>query len=160
MSLDVALRAATVEDAPSVAEVIRSSRKAFVPYAPLEHTDAEVDQWVLETLIPSGGVAVACVGVEIVGVLAMSRESNVGWIDQLYIAPRYVGQGMGSRLLDHAVATLGLPVRLHTFQANTRSRLFYERYGFKAVSLGDGSTNEEGCPDVLYELTVLPKPGA
>ena len=30
-------------------------------------------------------------------------------------------------------------------------RDFYERWGFKAVRFGDGSGNEEKCPDVLYE---------
>lgn len=158
MHLDVALRAATVEDAMSVAEVIRSSRQAFLPYARPAHTGAEVDRWALNTLIPLGGVTVACVGTEVVGVLATSRKSNVGWIEQLYVGPDYVGQGIGSQLLDYALAKLGLPVRLYTFQDNTRSRSFYERRGFKPVSLGDGSANEEGCPDVLYELTVEEQP--
>lgn len=40
--MGVALRAATVEDAPQTAEVLLSSRMAFLPYAPLVHTDAEV----------------------------------------------------------------------------------------------------------------------
>jgi putative addiction module component (TIGR02574 family) len=43
-------------------------------------------------------------------------------------------------------------VRLYTFQANTRARSFWERHGFKAIAYSDGSTNEERCPDVLYEL--------
>ena len=28
---------------------------------------------------------------------------------------------------------------------------FYERHDFRILELGDGSGNEEGCPDVLYE---------
>jgi ribosomal protein S18 acetylase RimI-like enzyme len=47
---------------------------------------------------------------------------------------------------------LALPVRLCTFQANVRARSFYERHGFKAIAFGDGNSNEERCPDVLYEL--------
>ncbi|MGE3511045.1 MAG: histone acetyltransferase, partial [Vicinamibacterales bacterium] len=30
-------------------------------------------------------------------------------------------------------------------------RVFYERHGFVAVAFGDGSGNEERCPDILYE---------
>lgn len=150
--MSTVLRAATFEDAPSVAEVILSSRKTFLPYAPLAHTDAEVRQWVRGVLLPSGGVTVACVAGAVVGVLAVARESNVSWINQMYIAPSHTELGIGSRLLAHALALLELPVRLYTFQANTRARSFYERHGFKAIAFSDGSSNEERCPDVLYEL--------
>ena len=43
------------------------------------------------------------------------------------------------------------PIRLYTFQENQRARAFYERRGFNAVKLSDGSGNEEKCPDILYE---------
>jgi GNAT superfamily N-acetyltransferase len=158
--MSVALRTATAEDAPRVAEVLLSSRKAFLPYACSARSDAEVQQWVREALIPAGGVTVACSGAAVVGVLATARESSVSWVNQLYIAPNHVGQGIGSRLLGHALASLALPVRLYTFQANTRARSFYERHGFKAVAFGDGSANEEHCPDVLYELASSANAGA
>ncbi|MGH7489525.1 MAG: GNAT family N-acetyltransferase [bacterium] len=154
------MRAATAEDAPHVAEVLLSSRKAFLPYACSAHTDNEVHQWVRETLIPSGGVTVACVGTSIVGVLSTERASSVSWVNQLYIAPSHVGQSIGSRLLGHALALLASPVQLYTFQANTRARSFYERHGFKAIAFGDGSANEEHCPDVLYKLTSSARAGA
>lgn len=158
--MSIALRAATAEDASHVAEVLLSSRKAFLPYARLAHSDAEVRQWVREVLIRSGGVSVACVGLSVVGVLATARESEVSWINQLYLAPGHVGQGIGTRLLAHALQSLPSPVRLYTFQANERARSFYERHGFKAIAFTDGSANEEQCPDVLYELVSLAKAGA
>jgi hypothetical protein len=67
---------------------------------------------------------------------------------------------VSSRLLAHALASLDLPVRLYTFQANTRARSFYERHGFKAIAFSDGSANEERCPDVLYELASSVNTGA
>lgn len=153
-------RVATVEDAQCVAGVLLSSREAFLPYAPLPHTDAKVRQWVRETLIPAGDVTVACDAGAIVGVLATNIESNVGWIEQLYVEPSSVGRGIGSFLLAHALASLPRPVRLYTFQANVRARSFYERYGFRAIALSDGSSNEERCPDVLYELSAATCAGA
>lgn len=107
-------------------------------------------------LIPSGGVTVACVDDGIVGVLAVAHESEVRWIDQLYIALGYTGRGIGSHLLKHALAALRPPVRLYTFQAKARACPFYERHGFEAIGFGDGSGNEERCPDVLYELGSHP----
>jgi GNAT superfamily N-acetyltransferase len=158
--MNIAFRPATIEDAPSVAEVLLSSRKAFLPYACSAHTDAEVHQWVRKALIPSGGVTVACVGTSIVGVLAKARESGASWVNQLYLMPSHVGQGIGARLLGQALNSLPLPVRLYTFQANERARSFYERHGFKAVAFTDGSANDEHCPDVLYELSSPVKAGA
>jgi ribosomal protein S18 acetylase RimI-like enzyme len=96
----------------------------------------------------------------IVGVLATARESNASWVNQLYIAPSHVGQRIGSRLLAHALASSALPVRLYTFQANGRARSFYERHGFRAIAFSDGSSNEERCPDVLYELPASASAGA
>jgi GNAT superfamily N-acetyltransferase len=158
--MSAALRPATIEDAPRIAEVLLSSRKAFLPYACSAHTDAEVHEWVREALVPSGGVVVACVGAAIVGVLATARESDAGWVTQLYITPSHVGQGIGVRLLSQALRSLPSPVRLYTFQANARARSFYERHGFKAVAFTDGGANEEHCPDVLYELASPAKAGA
>ena len=43
-------------------------------------------------------------------------------------------------------------MRLYAFQQNEAARRFYERHGFVAIAFGDGSTNEERCPDVLYGL--------
>ena len=42
-------------------------------------------------------------------------------------------------------------------QQNTAARMFYERHGFRVVSLSDGSNNEERCPDVLYEFSLESK---
>ena len=154
MAMDIMLRTATVEDAPHVAEVLLASRKIFLPYALLPRTEAEVCQWVEEALIPSGEVTVACAGSTVVGVVAVARESDASWIKQLYVAPGHTGRGIGTRLLVQALASLELPVRLYTFQANTRARSFYERHRFKAIAFSDGSSNEERCPDVLYELAA------
>ncbi len=152
--LSTRLRAATAEDAPAVADVLLSSRGTFLPYAPLAHSDEDVRQWVAEVLIPSGGVTVACRDGAVLGILAVSEADGAGWIDQLYVAPAFVGRGLGSLLLECALSELPRPVRLYTFQANTAARRFYERHGFRAVAFTDGSSNEEQCPDVLYECAL------
>jgi GNAT superfamily N-acetyltransferase len=152
--MSITLRTATINDAKHVSEVLLLSRKAFLSYAPLAHTDDEVHLWIRETLIPTGDVTIANVGGAVAGILATSFETSVSWINQLYVSPGYVGQGIGTRLLEHALASLPLPVRLYTFQANSRARIFYERQGFVPVAFSDGSENEERCPDVLYELST------
>jgi ribosomal protein S18 acetylase RimI-like enzyme len=153
---DVTFRRASAADAEQVAAVYLASRRAFVSFAPLVHSDAEVRQWVAGQLIPAGGVTVAVVGARegtVVGMMAVSRKEGAGWLDHLYLLPSSVGRGLGAQLVQRAKAALASPVRLYTFQANEGARRFYERHGFRAIGFGDGSSNEERCPDVLYEWT-------
>lgn len=145
------LRPATVDDAAEVARVLYESRAAFLPYA-LVHSRDEYLGWVTHALLPSGGVTVAIAGGSVAGVLAVEASEGRSWITQLYVAPESTGRGVGSHLLRDALARLPRPVRLQTFQQNEGARRFYERHGFVVIATGDGSANEEHCPDVTYEL--------
>ena len=147
----LALRAAGAEDADAVATVYLRSRKELVACAPLVHPDDAVRAWIRQRLIPAGGTTVAVADGLVVGLLAVSTGRDGGWIDQLYLLPGWVGQGIGTRLLELARSRLAPPIRLFTFQCNEPARHFYERRGFRAIAFGDGSRNEEGCPDILYE---------
>jgi GNAT superfamily N-acetyltransferase len=149
------LRPARAEDAYAVARVLIESRRVFLPFAPSAHSDPEVHRWVASTLIPSGGVSVWERLGEVVAVLAVSSDEAAAWIDQLYLMPGAEGRGIGSKLLQHAHRNLRRPVRLYTFQENLRARTFYERHGYKALEFTDGQSNEEKCPDVLYELSSM-----
>ena len=146
------LRPAKATDAPSIVEILVSTRVAFMPYAPLAHSCDDMLEWVSTHLIPNGGVTVAERSGELVGVLATSCAQGVSWIDQLYVQPASVGQGVGALLLTHAHRQLARPIQLYTFQVNSGARRFYERYGYRVLALSDGQVNEEKCPDVLYEL--------
>jgi GNAT superfamily N-acetyltransferase len=161
MLAEAVFRTATISDASAICEVYLASRKQFLPYAPLAHADEEVCKWIANSLIPNSDVCVALVDGEIVGMMAVSQNDRAGWIDQMYVHPQAVGQGIGTRFIKQAKTKLGSPIRLYTFQANAGARRFYERNEFKAIAYGDGSGNEEKCPDVLYEwreqVTYMPE---
>lgn len=146
------LRAAVPADAARVADILIDARAAFMPYAPSAHPDSDVRAWVRDRLLPAGGTIVATVSGEVVGVMSVSQDSACSWIHQMWVQPRFVGLGIGSTLLAHAMAVLRRPIRLYTFQANAGPRRFYERRGFTPIEFTDGAANEERCPDVLYEL--------
>ncbi|MBS0655356.1 MAG: GNAT family N-acetyltransferase [Verrucomicrobia bacterium] len=147
----ISLRKANVADAEAIAKVYVASRKEHIAFAPLVHSEESIYQWICETLIPTNLVTVAEEDGVIVGMMALSKNKGIGWIDQLYISPDSIGQGIGTLLVAAAKSTLGSPIRLHTFQQNIGARRFYERHGFQEIGRSDGSTNEERCPDVLYE---------
>ena len=145
------LRSATNADADAVAEVYLQSRKELVACAPLVHSDQSIREWVKKKLIPGGGVAVASVAGAVVGFVAVSRSTECSWIEQLYVLPSQTRRSIGTALLDHVMNKLPPPIRLYTFQCNAAARHFYERRGFNPIAYSDGSTNEENCPDILYE---------
>jgi len=150
----IALRASIAGDAERVAQILIDVRSAFMPYAPLIHAPDEVRSWVRTFLVPSAGTIVAERNGEVVAVMATEREPACSWIMQMAVAPPYTGIGIGSALLEYALAVLPSPIRLYTFQANAGARRFYERHGFRTIQLTDGQDNEERCPDVLYEFVA------
>jgi GNAT superfamily N-acetyltransferase len=142
----ITIRRAAVDDAAAVAELFLASFHATYEF-PLAHTDEEVRGWIRDRLIPSSEVWVADDDGAIVGLLAIEP----GQLDQLYVAPDRLGDGIGRRFVELAKERSPAGLSLWTFQVNDRARRFYERNGFVAVEFGDGSTNEEGQPDVRYE---------
>jgi len=84
------------------------------------------------------------------GALAGFVAFREGWIDQLYVLPRFQGQGIGSSLLQVPQAAFD-SLQLWTFQRNLPARRFYEAHGFCLVRETDGSDNEEKEPDALYQ---------
>jgi GNAT superfamily N-acetyltransferase len=139
-------------DSDSIAAIYLASRKAYLPYAPLAHRDTAIYSWVAEVLIKTNRIVAASENSEVYGFIATASEGGKQWINHLYIHPLHTGLGIGSALLEYALAQMPRPVYLYTFQANSGARRFYERYGFLALEFSDGSGNEEGCPDVLYAL--------
>ena len=143
------IRPAEVRDADAIAAVHRTSMREALPYLPDLHTADEDLAWVANVVLPHQEVWVAEAGGRVVGVAALDGDM----LAQLYILPGEQGRGIGSALLAKAMARRPAGMRLYAFQRNTRARAFYERRGFVAVEFGDGSGNEEGEPDVLYQWT-------
>jgi len=149
--MNITFRNARDIDAERVAEIYLSSRKRFLPYAPLAHTDEEIRCWARQILIPTDGVTLAIAHDTVIGFLAVSHDDTHGWIDQLYLEPSALGSGLGSAFLELAKTQIAPPIRLYTFQENEGARRFYRRHGFREIELTDGSSNEEKTPDVLME---------
>jgi GNAT superfamily N-acetyltransferase len=154
MSLEI--RRADVHDADQIATLYLAARRRHLAFAPLVHSEPDVRRWVAELLLPAARtwlISEVPSGAPLGFLSDAADERHEGaWIEQLYLSPDRVGQGLGARLLMHALARLPRPLKLHTFEANAGARRFYERHGFVVQDRGDGSGNEEGCPDLLMVL--------
>jgi len=111
------------------------------------HTDDEIRAHIRHTLIAKAETWLAADDGRVVAMMALKP----GWVDQLYVAPDRLGEGIGRRLLDLAKTGAGAEgLQLWTFQVNDRARQFYERNDFSVAEMTDGSNNEEREPDVRY----------
>lgn len=144
---DVELRRATDADAEAVADVFIDSYRAALPTVKRAHDDADVRRYVREVLIAQTDCWVA---VDSRGRLVAMMSLKPGWVEQLYVAPDHLGEGIGLRLIELAKARSAGELQLWTFQVNHRARRFYKRNGFIAAELTDGSANEEHEPDIRF----------
>ena len=148
------IRRATVADAEAIADVWLTSWRATFEFPP-SHPDADVRRFIREELVPGREtwVAVDAADGSVIAVLAVSDTM----VEQLYVAPAWIGRGVGRRLLDLARERRPEGLDLYCFAVNARARRFYERNGFVAVAFGDGSGNTERQPDVLYRWRPQPQ---
>jgi putative acetyltransferase len=157
------LRQARPEEARAIADLIRSSKAAAMPWLAVPHTAEEDRNWVASVLLPEQDVWLVTTaagnstegnptaadqteGDRIVGVLALTP----GHLEQLYIATDHQGAGVGRILLDHAKRLHPRGLELWAFQRNARARRFYEAAGFVPAQFTDGAATEEREPDVRY----------
>jgi GNAT superfamily N-acetyltransferase len=141
------------EEAAAVSALYLASRRATLPWLREVHTDDETHAWMRDTVFARQSVRLALLRDEIVGFAARDGV----WLTQLWVKTGWTGHGIGQQLLDTVLAdavSVTPVLRVYTFQRNAGARRFYERNGFVLRTLGDGTGNEEGEPDVLYERAL------
>jgi len=135
------LRPCLASDAAEVVEFYLDIRRDTVP---IVHTHEETEAWLIGFCIARGSSWVW----ESEGGLCAWVDLHGDWVDQLYCRRGSTGQGIGKELIDWAKSQSSGRLQLYTFQVNEGARRFYRREGFQEVEFGDGSSNEEGQPDV------------
>ena len=118
---DYRLRRAIAEDAPAIATVFSRSCRANLPYLPVLHTD-EGDREYFTSVVMAECIVWVAETDRIVGFIAW-RD---GWVDHLYLDVGASGRGIGSALLNKALADQPR-LQLWAFQKNVRAIRFYRR---------------------------------
>ncbi len=148
MTIDSAARVRRAEQADygAATEVLlRSRHDSFPAIPPFVYPDEEVKAHFVGTVMTVSEVWVAEMDETVSGVLVL----NGNWIEQLYVDPDWVNQGLGTALIERAKVERPEALDLWTFKSNRSAQRFYERHGFRAVG-GTNGDNEEGEPDIHY----------
>lgn len=141
-------RRAAIEDIPAIARIHRLAFFDAMPHMPVLHTSQEDLSFYTTVVFPRADIWL----IEATGATAGFVAFRSGWIDHLYIHPAHQRRGFGSQLLAVAKSE-NHALNLWTFQCNQQARHFYEKHGFRAVKMTDGTDNEERQPDALYAWT-------
>jgi pimeloyl-ACP methyl ester carboxylesterase/GNAT superfamily N-acetyltransferase len=152
----IGIRRAGESDGPSLGDVWLSAWYATFDFPP-SHPDADVRLWLAEEMLPANEVWVA-VDTEDAGRVVGFMALSASMVEQLYIAPDWIGHGIGDRLIALAKERRPAGLDLYCFQVNTFARRFYERRGFVPIWFGDGSSNQERQPDVRYAWRPTAEP--
>ena len=147
------IRPATPADAPAIAGV--QARAWRYAYADIVEPDAMLvpeettPRWA-DAISARSGVIVWDQDGRVVGFAAI--EGNE--LQAIYVDPPAQGAGVGSALLDAAVAALRAAGHaeafLWTFDANGLARAFYERHGWELVP----GRQDRMAPEVRYRRTL------
>jgi ribosomal protein S18 acetylase RimI-like enzyme len=143
----IEIRKATAGDITEVAEVFIASQTDALPFLAALHTPQETRGFIANQVFPLSDMWVAVEAGRIVGMMALVGTH----LDHLYLMPGHYRRGIGTLLLNTAKKLSPQKLTLYAFAVNTRARAFYEHHGFTPIEFGDGSANEAGEPDVLYE---------
>lgn len=139
---------ARVDDAQDVAELyLLARRESLGAIPPVFGSDERVLTW-LANRIRNGE---ECWITRDESGISAFMLLEPGWLDQLYVRPDRIGQGLGARLVEKAKDLMPNGMKLWTFQSNVRAHKFYEKHGFVVIEKTDGHYNEEQSPDVCYE---------
>jgi GNAT superfamily N-acetyltransferase len=141
------IRPARADDALAIAQAHVDARRVAMPWLPIIHSFEETVNFFGDFVIPLQQVFVAELEEGVVGFIAIYGE----WVEHLYVGPAHQGMGIGDALLQKAKELRPEGLMLWTFERNQRARTFYQRRGFVAVEITDGSRNEERTPDVRYQ---------
>jgi GNAT superfamily N-acetyltransferase len=137
-------RPAAAEDAPEVARLLHDFNTEFgTPSPGVEALAAR-----LRDLLPGDSTFAILAGSPSLGVALVTLRPNVWYrgpvalLDELYVVPGSRGRGIGTAILDLAVATArqrGAELfEINVDEGDAAARRFYERHGFSATDPDSG----------------------
>jgi ribosomal protein S18 acetylase RimI-like enzyme len=146
MTVGLTLRPVEPTDGQAVGDVFLAAL-AGMTYLPELYTEDETRTFIRDVLLPKNEVWVAEADGRVIGFVGLWGN----YVSHLWVHPDHQNHGVGTALLALAKERRPRGLRLQVYQQNIGARRLYERHAFTLVGLADGSGNQEGEPEALYE---------
>lgn len=120
--------------------------------------EKELENLAVKYARPAGDMVIARVAGEVAGCISWYPiDPQIAEIKRLYVCPAFRGQGVGRRLLAHAIDKIRdygyHAVRLDSLERLVEAKKLYESFDFRPIS----PYNDNPLPDVYYmELPLVP----
>jgi putative acetyltransferase len=137
------------DDYPRVVEVWEASVRATHHF--VAESDIEIFRPMVRGVLPH--IELACIR-DNEGAVAGFTAVAHGKVEMLFIHPDWRGQGVGRRLLNHAVEAMGA-TGLDCNEQNDQALGFYKRMGFEVV--GRSELDGTGKPYPILHMELVDK---
>lgn len=139
----ITIRPSVATDTETLVEIWRLSVRHTHDFLAKEDFE-EIHRKLGTVYLPSVRVSVACADDRPVGFIGMSGRH----VEMLFVAPSFMGRGLGRALLEHVEGAGPLTVDVN--EQNTKAVEFYLHYGF--VRRGRSEMDGDGRPYPLLHL--------
>jgi ribosomal protein S18 acetylase RimI-like enzyme len=151
---DYTLRKATNADLPAVWCLISSVLASYGITSNRETTDSDLVDIEADYWSRKGAFFVLLKGEAVIGTVALHHETDgICELCRMYLAPQYRGQGLGRRLLEHALREARergfKEVRLKTASVLVEAISLYKKAGFSTV---EGAETCGNCDLVMRRM--------
>ena len=148
------LREATNADMPAVWSLISSGLRSYGITSNRQTTDRDLTDLEANYLNSKGAFFVLLKGEAVVGTVALHHEAEaICELCRMYLAPQYRGQGLGRKLLEHAVREARergfKEMCLKTASVLVEAIALYKGAGFRLV---DGAEKCGNCDLVMRRM--------
>lgn len=131
--------------------------KAFWGYNPEQMKTWDDDLTISASFIQENIVMKALQNGQLIGFYSFVQKEDEVWLDDLFIDPSVIGEGIGSILLTHACeAVMKMDMNSLLLESDPHAEAFYLKKGFERVGEHDSSIPGRVLPVMRKELGKTP----
>jgi len=146
------IRRARCGDAAALTRIAHAAKRYWgYPEALIELWSADLT--VSGEFVDAHPVYCAVRGTDVLAFYALSRSADVVELEHMWVAPAHLGNGLGTRLFEHAIATArSLGGSLLRIESDPNAEGFYRRMGARRI--GEVAARPRGrvLPLMIFDL--------
>src|SRR5882724_8353009 len=148
------IRRASTEESDTLTQIAHDAKRHWgYPEHWIKHWESDLT--ITAEFISNNQVYVADQAGEIQGFYALSVDHNQAELEHMWVAPAYIGTGVGKELFLHSMETAtSMNIREVQISSDPNASGFYERMGARKV--GEVDSEIDGQPRKLPRMRIEP----